>query len=733
MNKLRTAIVALAGLIVIIVATASTFSSYTRVTSANVNSLLLLDATNVGAGTFTTKTISVSDLFGTISNGVDFVGGVGGSSGTLTISRGYQSTSPDISPYNGGGMLITPWGQGSAPNGLFLYNHEPGISPYPFTSGFDARPSGYSVERLGLRTYWANAKQEQGATFTAWNDSTGGSGAALDGLPAHGNEVWSNQRKPAFVIAISDNSVITATNCTQQGMTNTINAFFTNGWAGLMSNGVPCVYEFENYWLTNHRSGSFPFNSLAWNTNANKWPMAATYPSNVFNYLHTNGFEGWVMLYFDSVCSASNNTEVDIDALLGSTTWDYPNGANGISGSGLMQPMITPFHVQHDVTTFYQWGCDGITLQDTVARGGFSGYVEQELNSFSKAMLYPGSASWPGVQQRLNWAYYYPGRMNNHGMVLNYLYPPAYLPAAMSFEYSANGLALESGTFPVEPGSSGLLRQVVAMLRPSLYNLTNWQAKTTYWILNSDFLVYDGWDKRNCLDFLNCVATTTAHEWIRSNDGGALTNVNLMTLSTNANYLKIWQDTAQNRMKTIRHGATNSIFSKALSDGTYAVWLINEDPSNSTNLAVNLSAAGIASNTTWSVTECWTNTALATVSNSFSLVVPAASSQLVLLSPAVTKVWRGTLTQSGTAAPVAAVAKNELGGTIAFARTSSGIYTATLAGAFTTNKTTLYPQRELAVGAEPIYVTRTSADVITITSDADGDMVGNSLMIIVDP
>lgn len=55
------------------------------------------------------------------------------------------------------------------------------------------------------------------------------------------------------------------------------------------------------------------------------------------------------------------------------------------------------------------------------------------------------------------------------------------------------------------------------------------------------------------------------------------------------------------------------------------------------------------------------------------------------------KVYTALLTQSGTDAPVATVLQNTLGGTVVWTRDDVGIYTATLALAFTTNKTFVPP------------------------------------------
>lgn len=51
------------------------------------------------------------------------------------------------------------------------------------------------------------------------------------------------------------------------------------------------------------------------------------------------------------------------------------------------------------------------------------------------------------------------------------------------------------------------------------------------------------------------------------------------------------------------------------------------------------------------------------------------------------KVYRALLTQSSTDAPVATVLENTLGGAVVWGYVAAGRYTATLAGAFTANKT----------------------------------------------
>lgn len=106
-------------------------------------------------------------------------------------------------------------------------------------------------------------------------------------------------------------------------------------------------------------------------------------------------------------------------------------------------------------------------------------------------------------------------------------------------------------------------------------------------------------------------------------------------------------------------------------------------------------------------------------------VQATGANELVRIS-APPKVWRGLLTQSSTSAPTAVVLENSLGGTITWARTSAGLYTGTLTGAFTASKTFLSLVQGGGVDGH-YQVVRTSADVITITTDdADTPAVTDS-------
>ncbi len=74
------------------------------------------------------------------------------------------------------------------------------------------------------------------------------------------------------------------------------------------------------------------------------------------------------------------------------------------------------------------------------------------------------------------------------------------------------------------------------------------------------------------------------------------------------------------------------------------------------------------------------------------------------------------LTQAGTAAPTAKVLQNDLSDAIVWAYVSPGVYTGTLAAAFTADKTSLKLGNQLG-GLNKATLVRTSANVVTLTTN----------------
>jgi hypothetical protein len=101
--------------------------------------------------------------------------------------------------------------------------------------------------------------------------------------------------------------------------------------------------------------------------------------------------------------------------------------------------------------------------------------------------------------------------------------------------------------------------------------------------------------------------------------------------------------------------------------------------------------------------------------------------------------YAANLSQSGTSDPTASTPINTIGGTIAFARTGAGNYTATISGAsFTTDKTFVFLSNTAPVVIVTCKVISTSQIQIntysTLSSGyADGELNGNSFKIEIYP
>ena len=91
------------------------------------------------------------------------------------------------------------------------------------------------------------------------------------------------------------------------------------------------------------------------------------------------------------------------------------------------------------------------------------------------------------------------------------------------------------------------------------------------------------------------------------------------------------------------------------------------------------------------------------------------------------EVYSALLTQASTAAPVATVLRSDLDGTVVWARSSAGVYTGTLVGAFLAATSV-----QVTLTVEGVaYVARTSADVLTLTTcavDAEGAAPADDLL-----
>lgn len=110
-----------------------------------------------------------------------------------------------------------------------------------------------------------------------------------------------------------------------------------------------------------------------------------------------------------------------------------------------------------------------------------------------------------------------------------------------------------------------------------------------------------------------------------------------------------------------------------------------------------------------------------------ALSTDAARSSQIADAAANYKVYAALLTQSGTSAPTAKVLDNTLSGVPTLARTGVGVYTITLSGAFTTDKTFLLTGVSTTAGAT-VSAVRTSANVITLTTSNASNAAADVLL-----
>lgn len=103
----------------------------------------------------------------------------------------------------------------------------------------------------------------------------------------------------------------------------------------------------------------------------------------------------------------------------------------------------------------------------------------------------------------------------------------------------------------------------------------------------------------------------------------------------------------------------------------------------------------------------------------WSLITSSAASGSVAV-----KTYRALVTQSSGTAPTATVLENSLGAAVVWARSSTGTYTATLVGAFTSAKTFIMQPGETGTIAaiKNVLAVRTSADVVTVTTGSSGTL-----------
>lgn len=95
------------------------------------------------------------------------------------------------------------------------------------------------------------------------------------------------------------------------------------------------------------------------------------------------------------------------------------------------------------------------------------------------------------------------------------------------------------------------------------------------------------------------------------------------------------------------------------------------------------------------------------------------------------KTYTALLTQSGSSAPTATVLENTIGN-IVWARTSDGVYSGTLTGAFVSGKTVLFIQDNVSlstivISRRDVWIERTSANEVALYTLSESALVDSVL------
>lgn len=109
------------------------------------------------------------------------------------------------------------------------------------------------------------------------------------------------------------------------------------------------------------------------------------------------------------------------------------------------------------------------------------------------------------------------------------------------------------------------------------------------------------------------------------------------------------------------------------------------------------------------------NIAASIATNAEGVAATAAAAAIAAVNPR--KIYLALVTQSSTSAPTASILGSNTIGTIVWARTSAGVYTATLSGAFAASKTVVSIKSQAVNDDVSIDVVMTSTNVITITTN----------------
>jgi hypothetical protein len=552
-------------------------------------------------------------------------------------------------------------GNGSGLTNVIALTNNPTING-DYQSVFSPSSDSTLPNKIGIDG-GANIRNSGAAFSGIYSRMYGGSGSALSDLPSRGFDRWGGMTKPFFIISTRNAGSTGPGATTITTVTNGARVFATNGYVQAWTNfGVQVAFLLESPgWVTNYRSFE---GYLCWNTNRFPlgWVSAGLFghpyiATNVTTYLRTNGYEPWVMIYGTSLVPATNHwngVALTYANNSGNTEWDG-FGANPFGAGVEYAVTCNPESIHRDISSLYANDIAGIIFQDV--NQSQSGYFDQMVRMMQGAILNPYyiNQDWSGHQNVdgswLNYSTVFAqnGRNAKHAMASGMFMAATGGPNPPKYAIDLNAIFNESNDAMAGPSGSGNTGVGWTM------NQAKWKSiflTNAFGFCHPTFAgdgnLYNSWGYNDWMGHFAAVAFFNANPFFMSDSGAAnqwgyATGVNFSNLvkTVGYNWIKVNQDVSLNPSVCLSLNTNNSIWFRQLSDGSKLVLMENSRTDNPTNLTVNWSQLGIASNTIANPVDIMTNGYFGIYTNSITWSVPVSSAFLFRIPPQI-------LTDSGT-------------------------------------------------------------------------------------
>jgi len=449
--------------------------------------------------------------------------------------------------------------------------------------------------------------------------------ASLTNLPYKADgSIW--QAMPIAPVYLACSQLIdgyySATYTTTNICTNTaiVLRMLTNlantGWTATMTNqGTPL-------WVALDAHGSLTINSsgkLDYNTN-----FFLNGPSNFIATCHAMGWMVSHGMYVNSELSQNNPA---------TNTWYCAYNGSGLAAKAtstltdpshfygqapnFYTPVMTLAEIPDHIKQFYDWGFDGICMND----GGVTGksYVEIQ-NAVAFNVIYPKN-SQGNVQ---SWKYNYYGRKPMFVIPYETMGQGTNLYSTPDLVATRNGFLTDQG-----PQVNGIYGNVLYSLGQLRYAQDNYPLTVK---CNNGMLVPVG--SGGGVDTVNATASALAS--MPTGVWPDVVNVpDSFNLLTNKYWNRIHNDPLQLWPRWAVDGGPNryAVLAKPLVDGSTAVGVFCDMPAGGTNITATWQQLGLVSGAWYNIYDVWNNSNLGNVQTNYAVSIGAAQARLLIFTP----------------------------------------------------------------------------------------------------